>query len=133
MSKKEGLALFLIGVDSGKEAILYATGIEKAGPRFMHFPIDYRCGYDEEYFRGLISEKKVIHRSKGQNTIAWEKVHERNEPLDCRNYARAAFKYFNWDFNAVERRLNGVADQPTAAGKKKAEQKKYVVSSGIKV
>lgn len=133
VSKKEGLALFLIGVDSGKEAILYATGIEKVGPRFMHFPIDYRCGYDEEYFRGLISEKKVIHRSKGQNTIAWEKVHERNEPLDCRNYARAAFKYFNWDFNAVERRLNGVADQPTAAGKKKAEQKKYVVSSGIKV
>ena len=52
-----GAVGFLIGVDSGKEAILYASGLTEPGPRYMHFPIDYQRGYDLDYFRGLIRWK----------------------------------------------------------------------------
>lgn len=126
---------FLIGVDSGKEAIMSATAIEEAGPRYMHFPRDYQSGYDMEYFRGLISERMVIHRKQGQAVTAWEKVYERNEPLDCRNYARAAFRYFRWQFDRIERTLAGESEtavivKQTAAAKRKRSP---VVSNGIQV
>ena len=85
---------FIIGVDSGKTAIMSATGVEKPGPRYMHYPRDYEAGYDMEFFRGLISEKLVIHRRGGKAVMAWEKTYERNEPLDCRNYATAAMEIY---------------------------------------
>ena len=133
-TNKKGLTGFMIGVDSGKEAIMYATTVDKPGPRYMHYPTDPRSGYDIEYFRGLVSEKMVIHRRAGQNVITWEKIYERNEPLDLRNYNRAAYKYFNWDFNKYEEMLGGNAKQKTVT-KAQAEKKrrKTVVSSGIKV
>ena len=59
---KDKATRFIIGVDSGKEAIMYATSVEEPGPRYMHYPKDYTCGYDIEYFRGLISEKGVAGR-----------------------------------------------------------------------
>lgn len=127
-----GEILFIICVDSGKEAILHATGIEdEESGRYMHFPIEPMCGYDENYFKGLISEQMVITRSKGRNVIGWEKVYERNEPLDIRNYARAAYKYFNWDFDKIEKRMQGVP--MGEAPMRKPKKPKYVVSTGIKL
>ena len=125
---------FIIGVDSGKEAIMYATGITEPGARYMHFPRDYTCGYDIEYFRGLISEKMVMHRRMGQTVVTWEKTYDRNEPLDCRNYARAAYKYFNWNFDKMERLLNGT-EEPKIETRQQVERrrKKRVLSEGIKV
>lgn len=127
---------FIIGVDGGKEAILYsATEVLTPGPKYMHFPTDYRLGYDMEYFRGLISEKQVVHRRGGRGVIVWEKVYERNEPLDCRNYARAAFKYFNWNFDKYEKILSGEKDGEKPVTREQAERKKrkIVVSKGIEV
>ncbi len=46
--------------------------------------------YPEEYFRGLTAEEIVPRLVKGYRRYQWEKVFERNEPLDCRVYARAA-------------------------------------------
>ena len=125
---------FIIGVDSGKEAIMYATSVAEPGPRYMHFPRDFECGYDIEYFRGLISEKMVIRRRMGQNVVTWEKTYERNEPLDCRNYARAAYKYFNWNFDKMERLLNGT-EEPKIETRQQVEKrkKKRVLSKGIQV
>ena len=131
---KNDAAKFMIGVDDGKAGIMYEVGIEEPGPNYMHFPVDYRRGYDMEYFRGLLSERMVIHRKGGKNVVAWEKTHERNEPLDCRNYARAAYRYFNWHFDELERTING-EDEAIIVTKKEAEKKKtrHVVSRGIKV
>lgn len=134
-AKGEGMK-FLIGVDHGKEQIMYASGIDAPGPKYMHFPIDYRCGYDEEYFRGLISERQVIHRRGGRATVAWEVTHERNEPLDLRNYNRAAYCYFNWRFDDIERMLAGEEKPPiTRAEQQKKNRKKRttMISGGIKV
>ena len=123
---------FIIGVDCGKEAILYSSGVETEGARYMHFPIDYTCGYDQEFFRGLISERPVIHRRSGQSVIVWEKTHERNEPLDCRNYARACYKYFNWNFTKLENALNGIVEEnkPKATVKKNPRR---VINRGIEI
>lgn len=130
----KGAVGFMIAVDAGKEAILFSTGVEETGPRYMHFPKDPLCGYDLEYFRGLLSEKQVIHRKKGQNVIEWEKTYERNEPLDCRNYARAAYKYFHWNFDKLEKTLRGEREEKTVT-RQEAERKKQkrIVSRGIQV
>ena len=44
----------------------------------------------------------------------WEKIpgHNRNEALDCRNYAMAAFRILNPDLEAVEKRLAGIQEKP---------------------
>lgn len=133
----KGAMGFMIGVDSGKEAILYASGLEEPGSKYMHFPIDQRAGYNLEYFKGLISERQVFHRKQGQTVIAWEKVHERNEPLDCRNYARAAYRFFNWQFDKLERYLNGEQEPEQTpvrhTEEKRAPRAKRLVSRGITV
>lgn len=132
-----GAVGFIIAVDSGKEAILYSSGLEEPGSRYMHFPNDQRAGYDMEYFRGLISERQIFRRKRGQTSIEWEKVYERNEPLDCRNYARACYKYFNWNFDRIDRALNGKPEEektpaaaPAAAEKKRDRR---IVSRGIQI
>ena len=131
---KDKSTRFLIGVDSGKEAIMYATGIPEPGPRYMHFPREYTRGYDIEYFRGLIAEKMVLHRRAGQTVVTWQKTYERNEPLDCRNYARAAYKYFNWNFDRMERLLEGKTEQKIETRQQvEARKKKRVLSKGVQV
>jgi len=47
--------------------------------------------YGPEYFQGLCSEQLVrVKNRAGYTRHQWEKIRERNEPLDCRCYARAA-------------------------------------------
>ena len=128
-------AKFMLGVDEGKAGIMYEAALEEPGPNYMHFPIDYRAGYDMEYFKGLISERLEIHRRGGQAVAVWEQFYERNEPLDCRNYARAAYRYFNWRFDDLERLVNGI-EEPKKINTRQEETKrknKRVVSRGIQV
>ncbi len=133
--RSAGSARFMIGVDCGKQSILDATAVEEPGARYMHFPVEYTCGYDKEFFRGLCSERMVIKRSRGQSVMCWEKVYERNEPLDCRNYARAAYKYFRWNFDKFEQALSGNAATAAPAARKPAEKpkNKHIISRGIQV
>lgn len=129
-----GAYAFMIGVDVGKEAILYATGVEEPGPRYMHYPIDERRGYDMEYFHGLLSEKQVIHRRAGQSVLVWEKIYERNEPLDMRNYALAAYRHFRWNFDRIEAALRGESGAaPITKAQAEQKQRRRIISSGIKI
>ena len=130
----DGSAKFLLGVDIGKEAIYHAMSIEVPGPKYMHFPIDYDKGYDEEYFRGLCAEKYVEHKRMGKTTYRWEKFYDRNEPLDMRNYALIAYRYFRWHFDKIENMLGGKTEKKVIT-KAQAEKKKYnpVISRGIQI
>ena len=131
--KAEGAA-FMLGVDAGKEGIMYEAGIEEPGPHYMHFPIDYRAGYDMEYFKGLISERMEIHRKNGRGAVVWEQFYERNEPLDCRNYARAAYRYFHWRFDDLERIIRGEVEPQVITKKEETKRKqRHIVSRGIQV
>ena len=134
MKRSGDTVKFMIGVDDGKGGIMYEAGVKDPGPSYMHFPIDYRAGYDREYFKGLISERMIIKRRNGQSVVTWEKFYERNEPLDCRNYARAAYRYFHWPFNRIERALKGEEEEKiiTQEADKKRKQR-YVISQGIRI
>lgn len=85
--------LFILGVDAGKTTVYQRLEVKTPGSNYCHFPSNPEAGYDEEYFKGLTAEKKVVRFVKGRLKEYWEikdKEHKRNEPLDCRNYATAA-------------------------------------------
>lgn len=111
--------LYTIGVDSGKTQIMANLRVEEPGAKYCHFPIEDSRGYDARYFEGLLSEKLVMKEGRnGTTRWAWEKIssHIRNEPLDCRNYAMAAFRILNPDIEAAERRrIQGTGSIQTTA------------------
>ena len=95
---------YQLGVDSGKQIIMDNLKVQAPGPKYCHFPL--RDDYGALYFNGLLSEH-LVPEGKVRQRWVWTKIqgHERNEPLDCRNYALAAFKVLPVDLDAVDRRL----------------------------
>lgn len=99
-----------IGVDSGKQIITDNLRVQSPGSKYCHFP--FRDGYNTAYFQGLLSER-LVYKEGRKHPWQWEKIpgHERNEALDCRNYALAAAKALSPDYDALERRLKGVGNK----------------------
>lgn len=96
-NNREQTYLFTLGVDVGKSLLLQRLQIEEEGAGYCHFPKDeneYIRGYDEDYFKGLTAEERVIQYKNGRPYFAWKPKSQaiRNEPLDCRNYAQAAIE-----------------------------------------
>ncbi len=106
--------LYILGVDAGKSSLMNALKVKESGPKFCHFPNNDTAGYDHSYFKGLLSERMVLKRKSGKDSWQWEKIpgHIRNEALDCRNYALAAFRVLDVDLDAVEKRLRERTNQP---------------------
>lgn len=104
---------YQIGVDSGKEIIMDNLKVQTPGSKYCHFP--KRDDYGSGFFKGLLSETKVYDPNKKQ-PWQWKKIpgHERNEALDCRNYALAAFKALPVNLDEIDRRLKEARGQ--AAG-----------------
>ncbi len=113
---------FEIGVDAGKQIIMDNLKVQTPGAKYCHFP--KRDDYGSGYFKGLLSER-LVYKENLKNKWHWEKIpgHERNEALDCRNYANAALKAFPPDFDAIEKRLKS-ASVPTEDEKKAEPQTK---------
>jgi len=89
--KKAGkLRLFNVGVSLLKSE-LYGWLRQRIGedgvvpPGYCHFP-----QYSPEYFKGITAEQLEFRLEKGYRKYQWVKKYARNEPLDCRVYARAA-------------------------------------------
>ncbi len=95
-----------IGVDAGKQQIMDNLRVQAPGSKYCHFP--KRDDYGAAYFKGLLSER-LVYKNGHKHPWQWEKIpgHERNEPLDCRNYANAAKKAASPDMDAIERRFKG--------------------------
>lgn len=106
-----GIELVNLGVDEGKAYIMGSLRVKSPGPRYCHFPSDPEAGYDENYFASLLSEKPETTQT---GKTRWVKIegHERNEALDIRNYAIAAFRFLHADLQAEMDRLNGVQHVP---------------------
>lgn len=106
---------YQLGVDSGKQIIMDNLNVKKPGARYCHFPA--RDDYGAAYFIGLLSEKLEYNPKKKAHPWEWVKLpgHERNEPLDCRNYALAAFEVLPVQLDAVERRLLAARGKATAS------------------
>ena len=114
-NKKITCWLYTLGVDAGKAAIMSALKVQEPGPKYCHFPRGEFYGYDLNYFNGLLSEKLVLTQTKRGNVWAWVKIqgHNRNEALDCRDYAQAGFKIIDPDTLAVEARLKNLPAKTT--------------------
>lgn len=97
--------MYMIGVDSGKEHIMSGLKVREPGARMSHFPKDWGRGYDSLFYSGLLSEHMSYDSKTGK--WKWEKIpgHERNEALDCRNYANAAMVVLHPNFDDLRRKL----------------------------
>lgn len=116
-NKKRTAWLYVLGVDAGKTAIMCNLRVETPGPSYCHFPRGEERGYDDYFFNCLLSEKLVLSKTKTGNKHVWEKIpgHNRNEALDCRNYANAAFKLWNPDLDAIYAKLKNPKPQMVQA------------------
>ena len=106
---------YQIGVDAGKQIIMDNLRVQTPGAKYCHFP--KRDDYGSTYFSGLLSERLVYNEKVKRNPWQWDKIpgHERNEALDCRNYAIAAFKTLPANLDQIDRRLKAARNKGQAA------------------
>lgn len=82
----DGVKVWHVGVSVLKSELYGWLRLEEGDPGYCHFP-----QYDEKYFKGLTAEELILTKDKSGHTVErWVKKYTRNEPLDIRNYARAA-------------------------------------------
>ncbi len=118
--KKTGkIRLYSVGVSFLKSDLYGYLLLEKDSegippPNYCHFP-----EYDEHYFRGLTAEELVITYPKGYPREQWLKRYERNEPLDCRIYARAAAVIIGLDRLKPEKLETMKSKAPAKTGSEK--------------
>jgi phage terminase large subunit GpA-like protein len=139
-ANRRKVALFPVGDDMGKELVFSRLRVPHEGPGYCHFPRDAGRGYDAAYFKGLVSEKRVLKYVKGRPKIEWVKTTSgaRNEPLDCRKYATAALEILNPPLAAIAKRSGGGdihAQQPrqAPASATRPARKRRVLGGGVRV
>jgi phage terminase large subunit GpA-like protein len=123
--------LFILGVDEIKGKVLSNLKVHAPGPGYSHFPLspdldeEHRRGYTDEYFRGLVSERRILKFKKGFKRYEWIKESGvRNEPLDCRVYARAALGILNPNFETLRKLMEKkkMKETPQAKASRQAAQ-----------
>lgn len=133
----DGVWLFGIGVDVGKDTLISNLQIQFEGPGYCHFPIDAEKGYDQAYFDGLTAEHRVTRWVKGQAKINWEKRTSgaRNEPFDLRNYAIAALEILNPPMEMIKKIQDVEKKEPKMVKKevKSVKKKTGLVHKGVEV
>lgn len=123
--KKIGkVKVWMVGVSLIKSELYGWLRLERAedgtAPAgYCHFP-----QYEMPYFKGLTGEELQIKVNKrGYREYQWVKKYERNEPLDCRVYARAAASVVGIDrFN--DEQMEKLAGTYTQRDKPKKEKKR---------
>lgn len=125
--------LILLGVDDGKQQIMDRLSINSPGPLYFHFPQDEGIkelsnrGYDDLYFKGIISEHKKVYKRNGVLREVWETTKNvRNEPLDLRNYNLACMKSLKPDWVKLEMLVNGMSETEIKRAVAKPQKKKAV-------
>ena len=115
---------YQLGVDAGKQKIMDSLKVQEPGPGFCHFPVNEDRGYNHAFFVGLLSER-LVYANNSRNPWKWEKIpgHERNEPLDCRNYSLAALYALDPDMDALLRKAKKKKADPERPEQKKPVKK----------
>lgn len=125
--------LFTIGVDAAKDLIYQRLGQASEGPGYCHFPV----GRDFAYFEMLTAEKVRTRYQKGFPQRVYELPSgKRNEALDCRVYAYAAFlqTHARWRYLAQQAHMKTpvrrMADMPTEPRPRAVEPERSEIPSG---
>ncbi len=118
------IPLMILGVDDGKQQVMNRLAIKEPGAGYFHFPLDgdelvnYR-GYDQLYFKGIISEHKKQVKRNGTLHTVWETTAGvRNEPLDLRVYNLACMQSCKPDWEQFKEALNGRSAPPASVKQK---------------
>jgi phage terminase large subunit GpA-like protein len=125
----------ILGVDDGKQQVMNRLAVEAPGPSYFHFPLDgdagleYR-GYDQLYFKGIISEHKRKVKKNGVLHTVWETTAGvRNEPLDLRVYNLAAMQSCKPDWERLQMAITGKPVRTEPAKQIKSEPQRVRRSS----
>ena len=134
-TNKGKVPLVPLNTIAAKDLLFARLKLLEAGSGYCHFPVRY----DEEYFSMLVSERATTRYAKGVPRREYVRVHRRNEALDCRVYAMAAFRLLNARLERVEENLKrraksgdkeeSVLPEPSSSrgrGKKPRKPKGYV-------
>lgn len=106
------IPLVILGVDDGKQQLMNRLAIKSVGPQYMHFPLNEdkaglnNRGYDELYFKGIISEHKMKVKKNGIIRDVWQPTSGvRNEPLDLRVYNLGCMLSLEPDWESLKNNL----------------------------
>jgi len=122
---KERAALLPVGTDTAKELIYSRLSLGEKGAGFMHFPNDR----PEDWFRQLVSEVKVTRYKNGVPYTKFENPSKaRNEALDLRVYATAAFSMMRVNWEKLKRSI--IPEEKEKAKEAKAKKKALRPRSG---
>ena len=116
--------IFILGVDSGKTALTNRVLIENPGEGYLHFPSNEGRGYDKEYYKSLLSERKVIKKVRGVLKEVWVKDVLRNEPLDLYVYGYAACMIRRPAWDVLEQKIEDGINYMQVAGKGKKKRRR---------
>lgn len=130
---RRGVKLWPVGTNRAKEELYgwlkQERPTKESGDKmpygFCHFP-----EYGEEFFKGITAEEVVVRLVKGFRRYQWEKVYERNEPIDCRVYARAVAsldgidRYEKEEWDRLEEQLNTKKEDKVVVKKRQPRTKK---------
>ena len=119
--------LFPVGVDTIKELVVSHFKVRDPEHHgYCAFPVG--DDYDEEYFRGLASEKLVTKYHRGRKKQEWVPIRKRNEPFDCRVYNYAALEILGVDLNAQRKALLREVERDREVVTEVEPEKPYVPS-----
>ena len=121
------IPLVMLGVDDGKQQVMNRLDIEEPGAKYFHFPLDEELlgtrGYDELYFKGIISEHKKKVKRNGVIHEIWEPTARvRNEPLDLRVYNLACMNSIHPDWDRLAEVVKGGGHSTTTVTTPKKKQ-----------
>ena len=103
-----GAKLKLVGTQTAKDVVAKGLEATQPGPHYMHVPSDRHAAW----FTQMTAEKRIEFTSNGRKVSAWRvKKGVRNEAIDCRVYAMAAYE----GLIATGGYRRGVVDAPGAA------------------
>lgn len=109
---KQGIRLWLVGVDNAKDLLLGQLAITDDGPGRVHFSEDL----PREFYEQLTAEQRILAKVQGREAYRWVKRRPRNEDLDCRNYAihaamaQGLHKYTDARWTQVEQMVQPARD-----------------------
>ena len=85
--------VFMVGVDTAKDAVTSRWLIEDEKPGACAIPADLSFGYDDEWVRQMTAEQRMTRYREGRPYKVWVLPKgKRNEAFDCRVYAFAAMR-----------------------------------------
>jgi phage terminase large subunit GpA-like protein len=99
--------LFLLKVDTAKEALYSRLRLIEHGPGFCHFPSNRKLGFDLAYFSQLTAESMRTSYASGRLVRYFDVqiVGARNEALDARVYGMAAVQILNPNYAQIAKNL----------------------------